>query len=263
MKKKAIPLVLAFVFCLLLPLPARANAAEPPQLSVVVLNPPQGLELSLVFSWEGQEEPVPAEATRLAWEGYYLFRPFNFPGFWEGSSSPQDMAVALLVETPEESFTLPLDTQFLNQDTGAYYNNLCVLDLQSRTLTAGQPWWRQPLLVVLRVALTLALEGLIFYLWGYQEKRSWIIFLVVNLVTQFGVNIAILCFLPAASRTYDAMWAKVLLYGPMEVLVILLEAIALPLLLKEQRKGTAVGCSVMANILSWFLGAVLLSLLPV
>ena len=56
------------------------------------------------------------------------------------------------------------------------------------------------------------------------------------------------------------MWAKVLLYGPMEVLVILLEAIALPLLLKEQRKGTAVGCSVMANILSWFLGAVLLSL---
>ena len=139
MKKKAIPLVLAFVFCLLLPLPARANAAEPPQLSVVVLNPPQGLELSLVFSWEGQEEPVPAEATRLAWEGYYLFRPFNFPGFWEGSSSPQDMAVALLVETPEESFTLPLDTQFLNQDTGAYYNNLCVLDLQSRTLTAGQP----------------------------------------------------------------------------------------------------------------------------
>ena len=138
MKKKAIPLVLVFVFCLLLPLPARANAAEPPQLSVVVLNPPQG-------------EPVPAEATRLAWEGYYLFRPFNFPGFWEGSSSPQDMAVALLVETPEESFTLPLNTQFLNQDTGAYYNNLCVLDLQSRTLIAGQPWWRQPLLVCLRV----------------------------------------------------------------------------------------------------------------
>ena len=157
-----------------------------------------------------------------------------------------------------ESFALPIDP------TGfARYNNLITLDVGGRQLLYGQPWWRQPLLVVLRVALTLALEGLIFYLWGYQEKRSWIIFLVVNLVTQFGVNIAILCFLPAASRTYDAMWAKVLLYGPMEVLVILLEAIALPLLLKEQRKGTAVGCSVMANILSWFLGAVLLSVLPV
>ena len=66
MKKKAIPLVLAFVFCLLLPLPARANAAEPPQLSVVVLNPPQGLELSLVFSWEGQEDRGPPVARRMA-----------------------------------------------------------------------------------------------------------------------------------------------------------------------------------------------------
>ena len=188
----------------------------------------------------------------MLWEGYY-----RFYGRWD--IDPEGLTGARLVaETGGESFALPIDP------TGfARYNNLITLDVGARTLTQGQPWWRQPLLVVLRVALTLALEGLIFYLWGYREKRSWIVFLMVNLVTQFGVNIAILCFLPAASRTYDAMWAKVLLYGPMEVLVILLEAIALPLLLKEQRKRTAVGCAVMANILSWFLGSVLLSVLPV
>ena len=262
MKKKAIPLVLAFVFCLLLPLPARANAAEPPQLSVVVLNPPQGLELSLVFSWEGQEEPVPAEATRLAWEGYYLFRPFNFPGFWEGSSSPQDMAVALLVETPEESFTLPLDTQFLNQDTGAYYNNLCVLDLQSRTLTAGQPWWRQPLLVFLRLALTLLLEGLLFYRFGYRRKSSWAVFLVTNLLTQLGVNVAVQALFPVAIDFYNLLVSGIFFYTPLEIAVLLVEMAAFALLLREHRRRRAVGYAAAANLCSWLLGGALLAVLP-
>ena len=263
MKKKAIPLVLAFVFCLLLPLPAQANAAEPPQLSVVVLNPPQGLELSLVFSWEGQEEPVPAEATRLAWEGYYLFRPFNFPGFWEGSSSPQDMAVALLVETPEESFTLPLNTQFLNQDTGAYYNNLCVLDLQSRTLTAGQPWWRQPLLVFLRVALTLLLEGIVFFLFGYRQKRSWILFFLVNGLTQLFVNLLLLNFVGALGNIYSAKLAFWFLYLPMEILVILLELFLFCPMLKEKKRWNAVLYTIAANLCSWLLGGALLAYLPI
>ena len=252
MKKKALRVLAAVLFCLALPWPASANSAEPPCVTVLVLAPPGDLELTIEFDSAQGEEPQRLSGDRMLWEGYY-----RFYGRWD--IDPEGLTGARLVaETGGESFALAIDP------TGfARYNNLITLDVGGRQLLYGQPWWRQPLLVVLRVALTLALEGLIFYLWGYQEKRSWIIFLVVNLVTQFGVNIAILCFLPAASRTYDAMWAKVLLYGPMEVLVILLEAIALPLLLKEQRKRTAVGCAVMANILSWFLGSVLLSVLPV
>ena len=252
MKKRVLCVIAAVVFCLAVPVGALANSAEPPCVTVLVLAPPGDLELTIEFDSTQGEEPQRLSGERMLWEGYYRFH-----GRW--NVDPEGLTGAkLVVETGGERFSLPIDP------TGfARYNNLITLDVGGRQLLYGQPWWRQPLLVVLRVALTLALEGLIFYLWGYQEKRSWIIFLVVNLVTQFGVNIAILCFLPAASRTYDAMWAKVLLYGPMEVLVILLEAIALPLLLKEQRKRTAVGCAVMANILSWFLGSVLLSVLPV
>ena len=252
MKKKVLCIIAAVVFCLAVPVGALANSAEPPCVTVLVLAPPGDLELTIEFDSTQGEEPQRLSGERMLWEGYYRFH-----GRW--NVDPEGLTGAkLVVETGDESFALPIDP------TGfARYNNLITLDVGGRQLLYGQPWWRQPLLVVLRVALTLALEGLIFYLWGYREKRSWIVFLMVNLVTQFGVNIAILCFLPAASGTYDAMWAKVLLYGPMEVLVILLEAVALPLLLKEQRKRTAVGCAVMANILSWFLGAVLLSVLPV
>lgn len=256
MKKKVLCVIAAVVFCLAVPVPASANSAGLPYLTILVENPPAGLELSLTVESEGTQKTYPIEGERILWEGCYRFYNHLWSP-WAAEDAAQPTAV-LEVDTGEESFSLPVEPQGFS-----FEGNVVTLDLRNQRLLYDQPWWRQPLLVVLRVALTLALEGLIFYLWGYQEKRSWIIFLVVNLATQFGVNIAILCFLPAASRAYDAMWAKVLLYGPMEVLVILLEAIALPLLLKEQRKGTAVGCSVMANILSWFLGAVLLSVLPV
>lgn len=256
MKKRVLCIIAAVVFCLAVPVPALANSAGLPYLTILVENPPAGLELSLTVESEGTQKTYPIEGERTLWEGCYRFYNHLWSP-WAAEGAAQPTAV-LEVDTGEESFSLPVEPQGFS-----FEGNVVTLDLRNQRLLYDQPWWRTPLLIGLRMALTLALEGLIFYLWGYQEKRSWIIFLAVNLVTQFGVNIAILCFLPAASRTYDAMWAKVLLYGPMEVLVILLEAIALPLLLKEQRKGTAVGCSVMANILSWFLGAVLLSLLPV
>lgn len=252
MKKKVLCILASVLFCLALPWPASANSAEPPCVTVLVLAPPGDLELTIEFDSAQGEEPQRLSGDRMLWEGYY-----RFFGRWD--TDPEGLTGAkLLVGTEGESFALEIDPAGFSK-----YNNILTLDLNARTLTYGQPWWRQPLLVFVRVALTLLIEGGIFWLFRYRQRRSWIVFLMVNLVTQFGVNIAILCFLPAASRTYDAMWAKVLLYGPMEVLVILLEAIALPLLLKEQRKRTAVGCAVMANILSWFLGSVLLSVLPV
>ena len=66
MKKRVLSVVLALLFCLALPVTALANAAEPPRLSVLVLNPPKDLQLSLVFTLEDEAEPVKAEGTRLA-----------------------------------------------------------------------------------------------------------------------------------------------------------------------------------------------------
>ena len=73
MKKKAIPLVLAFVFCLLLPLPASANGVELPYLTILVENPPADLQLTLtVVDETSQEEHVLSHDTRLL-ERYFRF----------------------------------------------------------------------------------------------------------------------------------------------------------------------------------------------
>ncbi len=262
MKRKLAILPLALLFCLLLPLPAAANAAEPPRLSVVVQNPPEDLELSLVFSWQGREEPVRADAYQVAWEGYYLFRPWGFPDFWAWSA-PEGMETSLLVEAGGKSFSLPIDPQILSQGTGSYYNNLCVLDLQAQTLTPGVPWWRQPLLVCLRVGLTLLLEGLVFLFFGYRQRRSWLIFLGVNLVTQLGVN---LLLLHMAGPFYNMRGGMGLLfwmvYLPAELLVLAVEIGAFRSLLREKSKGRATACAACANLLSWALGGAMLTYLP-
>lgn len=52
------------------------------------------------------------------------------------------------------------------------------MDLQKGTLTAGQKLGRAPLLVALRVVLTFLIEGAVLFLFGYRQKRSWLVFLV-------------------------------------------------------------------------------------
>ena len=261
MKKKALCILAAVLFCLALPWPASANSMEPPELTVVVMDPPEDLELSLMVCREGQEGSIAADAYHIAWEGYYLFRPWNFPDFWDRKA--QDITMELLVETGGGSFAIPLDAQSREENTGRYYNGLCVLDLQARTLTPDTPWWRQPVLVCLRVALTLLLEGLVFLLFGYRQRRSWLVFLAVNLVTQLGVNLTLLAVCPTALDSYMAMVTGFFVYTPMEVLVLLMEMIAFAKLLREHSKRRATGVAFLANLLSWALGGLLLLILPI
>ena len=118
-----------------------------------------------------------------------------------------------------ETLSIPLDPEILSRNTGSYYNNLCVLDLTAGTLRWGVPWWRQPLLVALRVGLTLALEGLVFLLFGYRTKRSWGVFLVVNLITQLGVNLILLGVLNPFANLGALGLVLLLVYVPMELVV--------------------------------------------
>ena len=261
MRKRALCLLAALLLCLALPLPAAANSAEPPRLSVLVVDPPEDLALSLVFSWGDEQEPVSAEAYRLGWEGYYLFRPWGFPEAWDQDAP--GLKVELLAQTGGESFSLPVDVEALRQGTGSYYNNLSVLDLAAQTLTPGAPWWRQPVLVCLRVGLTLVLEGLVFLLFGYRQKRSWLVFLLVNLVTQLGVNLLLLGNLGPLGNLYGTWITFWFLYLPMELGVLLIEVIAFRVLLREGTKGRAMAFAACANLCSWALGGALLTYLPI
>ena len=257
MKKKARALLLALALCLLVPLPASANGVEPPYLTILVENPPADLQLTLtVVDETSQEEHVLSHDTRL-WERYFRFYSHIWSPWAPAGTEPQ--TASLLVENGGTHFSLSVEPKGFS-----YSHNLVTLDLANQRLLYGQPWWRQPLLIFLRVSLTLVLEGLVFLLFGYRQKRSWLVFLLVNLVTQLGVNLCIYCVAsPTALEPYAALiYLGLLLYTPMEILVLVAEAIAFPRLVKEHRKRRAVGYAFVANLFSWALGGALLAVLP-
>lgn len=252
MKKKALCILAAVVLCFVLPWPASANSAEPPCLTVLVPAPPEDLELTIEFDAAQDRDPQRLSPEWMAWEGYY-----RFFGRWD--TDPEGLTGAkLLVGTEGESFALEIDPKGFSK-----YNNILTLDLKARTLTYGQPWWRQPLLVFVRVTLTLLIEGGIFWLFRYRQRRSWIVFLAANLVTQLGVNLTLLAVCPAVLDSYMAMVTGFFVYTPMEVLVLLIEMIAFAKLLREHSKRRAAGVAFLANLLSWALGGLLLLILPI
>lgn len=221
-----------------------ANSAEPPSLTVLVVNPPEDLEISLLFSEEVYNEPIVLEKREKAWESYYrFFRTHK----WE-----EDYTNSYLnVTYGEESFKLAIP-----YETFTHYNNLLTLDVKKQTLTFGQPVWRTPLLIFLRVSSTLLIEGILFYLFKYREKKSWLIFLITNLITQGLLNLMVV----GGDFKGGYIYFNYILG---EWIILVVETIIYMFKLKEHEKSRAFLYGLLANLLSLALGGYLITHLPV
>lgn len=235
-------LLLFIMFCILvisiLPVTALANSAEPPSLIILVNNPPEDLSIVLISN-ENQPE---ATFRRVAWEGYYVFYSRHMHSNGE---------YTFKVTTNGESFECTLGGVL------KYYNNVATLDLPSHQLKMGKYPFRSVLLVSIRLLLTLLIEGIIFWLFKFREKRSWLIFLVVNLITQGSLNI----WLNSGSYLMQSYLILNLIAG--EIYVFAAEMIVFPVLIKEHGKGRILTYAFISNLISLILGGYIISVLPV
>ena len=55
--------------------------------------------------------------------------------------------------------------------------------------------------LVYSVALTLAFESIIFFLFGYRKKSFWIVFLLINIMTNLFINLTVVFSSVFFSRT--------------------------------------------------------------
>lgn len=241
--KRACLLTLALLLVLALPLTVSANSAEPPGMIIIVENAPEDMTITLQLPTAPEYPPRVSRSVKL-WETYYrLFYHITHEEF---------ASAALRVESSQGSFTCPLPAGMRNG-----YNNLLTLNYRTQTLTLGQRWWRQPLLTFLRITLTMLTEGLVFwFIFGFREKRSWIVFFTVNLVTQLWLNIQVNGY--AFTGGY---WVIMLFF--IEAAIFLAESIAFPLLLKEKRGFIRVLYALCANIVSLIAGILLIGHLPI
>ncbi len=248
MKKKFFRL---FLLVLVLPLvfpavPASANSAEPPCITVLVTNPPEDLKVSVRLSDGGKD--VPLDRVSQGWETYYRCWHYDLGIDWN-----ETWTGSVLAKTGGETFTFSLPEEGLKG-----YHSLVTLDLKAGTLIPGEKPWRQPLLVSLRVGLTLLIEGLLLLLFRYRTRRSWLTFLIANLVTQFALNIALAGFSVGGPSSF---W--MFFYTVGEILIFIIEAIVYCCLFKEFSKLRAFLYALTANAASLYLGGTIIMRLPV
>ncbi len=234
--------VLVLVLCtLFIAVPAFANSAEPPGMIILAPNIPEDAIITLEIP-DGEMTHWRVQKTTKLWESQYrLFYHINDGDFSEAR---------LRVTVGEVSFTCDLPDGDYDR-----YKTVLTLDYKNKTLTLGQEPWRQPVLTAVRILLTLLTEGLIFWLFGFRKKLSWVIFFIINLLTQGWLNITVNSY--AFSSGY---WVFALV--AMEAVIFIGEAIAFPLSLSEKKPWQRVVYALSANAVSLAVGLLLIGRLP-
>lgn len=213
------------------------NSAEPPSILIIVPNAPDDLEISI-----GSDDTYrKANKTNKIIERYYTF-------YSRDLRNTNDYNVN--ISTGESNFEILLEKPL------RAYNNIFTLNLDNQTLTPGKLMTRSIFLVSLRIALTLLIEAVVFWLFGFRNKRSWIAFLTINLFTQGALNIWLNGFVPLGSYLVLA-----LVFG--EILVLIAEIILFLALIKEHRPMSTLLYVITANLLSLFAGGYIITVLPI
>lgn len=273
MKQKSVSLarlIPVLLLCLLCLLPtAYADIGPKPEVTIAVVNAPEGtLYLDLLTEETPTEHPYsnldnydPAilESLRsLEGDGWVLaystgvsgppvfgdLRPRE-DGTWHFSYHDVPVAFRVAAATADEAraveeiYTRPFVCHI-------------VYDWEANTVQEATP----PLLrFFVRLASTLlptlVIEGVIFWLFGFQKMKSWIVFLIVNIATQIGLHLAAGVSISLSGWHFFNYFFVAILP---ELVIWAVEAAAYACLVQERSRGRRVGYAFAANIASFALG---------
>ena len=131
-----------------------------------------------------------------------------------------------------------------------FYTHL-TYDWQTNTITsATSPVGFYGLQFLSTLVPTLIIEGILLWLFGFRAKRDWLVFLIVNLVTQAGLHLWIAADLVSIGDS--ALQYMVLLVA--EVPILAVELAAYVFLLQEHSRLRRAAYAACANIASYALG---------
>lgn len=125
------------------------------------------------------------------------------------------------------------------------------VDYAAKTVTVPPVWRAYAVQLLTTLTTTLVMEGIVLALFGFgKQKRNWLVFFLVNLVTQSGLAVwtahTFLC--------HGVSGWSVLTLLPAELVIFPAEMIAYALLLRGQPRSRAAACGFLANLFSAVLG---------
>ncbi len=266
---RALPVLLLCLLCLVPT--AYADIGPKPEVTITVVNAPEGvLYLDLLAQGEPMDQPYsnsngecdPAfldNLRSLEGDGWVLayttgvarnapvfgdVRPRE-DGTWRFSyvGLPETFRVAAATADEAKAAEVSYTRDFVDN---------IVYDWQANTVREATP---PPLRFLIRLAATLIptllIEGALFWLFGFRERRGWLVFLAVNTATQVGLHLAVGSILPQAGWHFLNYTLTILIP---ELIVWMAEAAAYAFLLREHSRGRRVGYAFAANFASFVLG---------
>lgn len=225
---------------------AYGNSAEPPGITIIVKNPPEDLELYIKLNSNTETKEIKLEKYKKSWETYYRF---YYYGLGVGTEIQFENSI-ISAKSSEKNFECKIPPE-----TYTRYNNFLTLDFNNETLSFGTSLLRTPILILMRLFLTLIIEGIIFLAFGYRQKFSWIVFLIINIITQGGLNILI------SGPGVGSYWLIGYVLG--ESLILIIEITVFLILLKEHSKLRALFYTIFANFASLIIGGAFISNFPI
>lgn len=230
--------ILLFLIIFLIPNFVFSNSAEPPYIAIITENKDKIENISL----EKKNSYIDLKKEKNIMET-------NFTLYTREAEGLDNLRFKIKGE--DESFFIEL------KEDSYSYNNIYTLNMKDRTFEDGKSLGRSVKLVLFRLTLTLFIEGFLLFLFGFEEKRTFIVFLLVNLISQGGLNLFINSF-----RSLDSYRAYIAFIF-MEVLILFVEPLIYMFAIDEHSKSRRVAYGVVANLLSLFIGAFVLKLLPI
>lgn len=249
-KKRFAALLLTMAMVFTVPAFA-AGVYHAPVITVVAPFAPGDLEVSVRIVKKDAVIPVVLESQRRGWEMQYMLRREAVYGIttWYGNAYDFQDAV-MIAESGGETKTIPIPAELLSERGGEDY---FTLNWRTGRLTALSKW-RAPALLLMWSLIAMAAEGLVFYLYGYRSKRSWIVFFLLNLVTQSAHHMLVSGINVSANR--------IKVYVLFIPVLFLVEMLAYVMLVDERSRDRTVSFAVVGNLASQAATALLMGVLP-
>ena len=264
-------MLLLLLCCPLLASAAHADFVPKPEVNVTVINAPaETIYMDVLIETEpepdggygltqaelAQYSPVILEQLHtLEDDGWTLALASGTSYVLFGSLTPRADGTWRFSYRPPERFRLAVATadfaQATRPYTRAYISNL-VYDWQSNTLRAATPTPVRFLARLLATLIpTLLVEGALLLVFGFRQKRTWLVFLMVNVVTQVALHI----FVGSQSAIAgDSLFSYLALFLLPELFIWAVETVAYQALIEERSSGKRAGYAFLANWASFLFG---------
>ena len=188
----------------------------------------------------------PCSMSTPLWEGQYTGDIAGKDGMhvFHGFDLPRIFRIVIVTRSGESWVSEPMERKMMN--------SAVKVDWAKKTAMMPPVQILYILQFLSTLLPTLLIEGLIFYAFRFPGKRNWLVFLLVNLVTQGALSYVLCVNVVGSNGSY--IFLGLLLLIPVEMLIALVEAVLYMKLLRGQPEHKRFAYGISANAASFLLG---------